>query len=599
MSQTVAQLPEKMQQAVELHQAGQFAQAQRVYEEILSLEPRHSDAINLLGAIAIQTGDLQRAVELYENAIEIDSNNPVAYCNSGWALWELKQFDAALARYDQAIAINPHVAEAHFNRGNVLYDLKQWDAALASYRQAIALDADHAEAHLRCGNVLRDLKQWDAALASYDQAICIVDDYEEAYFNRGNVLHELKQWDAALASFDQAIALKADFAEAYSNRGGVLWNLKRLDAALASFDQAIALKADFTDAYSNRGLVLLELKQWDAALASFDQAIVLKADYAEAYFNRSLTYLLRGDFEQGWRDYEWRPKRQGDALIRAGARLEVPPWRGEEVIAGKTILLYWEQGLGDTLQFCRYVKCVSDLGARVILEVQEPLKSLLAGLEGLSPNIASGRALTNLDFQCPLLSLPLAFQTRLDTIPAFARYLTADAAKVAQWQVRLGQKRGLRVGLIWSGGTLHKNDHNRSIALQQLIRHLPGECQYVSLQKEVRESDWPALQSNPRILHFADDLADFSDTAALCDCMDVVISVDTAVAHLSGALGKNTWILLPVVPDWRWLLDRTDSPWYPTVRLYRQERAGDWDEVLQGVTASLRQLQSTRLFSDS
>jgi ADP-heptose:LPS heptosyltransferase len=223
----------------------------------------------------------------------------------------------------------------------------------------------------------------------------------------------------------------------------------------------------------------------------------------------------------------------------------------------------------------------------VILEVQSSLENLLSSLEGVSQIVVRGSPLPDFDYQCPLLSLPLAFKTRLDSIPSFNRYLGTDAAKIALWQARLGEKTRARVGLVWSGTARHDNDHKRSIRLADLIQHLPGDLQYVSLQKEVREHDRAAFQSIPRLLDFSDDLNDFSDTAALCECMDVVISVDTSVAHLSGALGKNTWILLPFVPDWRWLLDRDDSPWYPSVKLYRQRSRGEWSDVLKRVSADL------------
>jgi ADP-heptose:LPS heptosyltransferase len=231
----------------------------------------------------------------------------------------------------------------------------------------------------------------------------------------------------------------------------------------------------------------------------------------------------------------------------------------------------------------------ASLGARVILEVQRPLVSLLAALEGASQWVATGDALPAFDHQCPLLSLPLAFKTTLDSIPSSTRYLSSDATKVAQWRARLGEQSKPRVGLVWSGRATHKGDRDRSIALADLIRHLPADFHYVSLQKDVRELDQQALRSNPAILTFQEDLNDFSDTAALCECMDVVISVDTSVAHLSGALGKRTWILLPFTPDWRWLMDRVDSPWYPTAKLYRQHRRGDWNGVLEQLKADLVQ----------
>jgi tetratricopeptide (TPR) repeat protein len=522
MNPMTTTLPEKFQQSLELHRAGQLAQAQVGYEEILAIQPAHADAVNLLGAIAIQMGNPQRAVELFGRAIEIDPNNVAAYCNSGLALRELRQLDAALARFEQAIALKADSSEAYSNRGLVLCELKQWDAALASYRQAIAIEPDYAEAHLACARVLQELKQWDAALASCDRAIAIVPDYEEAYLGRAVVLSQRRQMDAALASYDRAIALKPD--------------------------------------------------------------------YATAHHGRAHTCLLLGDFDKGWIGYEWRWK-DSDCISTGEKRdFAQPLWLGKESIARKTILLCSEQGLGDTLQFCRYARLVSDLGARVILEVHEPLRSLLAGLEGVARLVTKGDALPDFDYWCPQLSLPLAFKTRLCTIPSSAKYLASDATKVARWQRRLGEKTQPRIGLVWSGNPRHRNDQNRSILLAELIRYLPGGLQYVSLQKDVHECDRQILQSSATMLQFSDELHDFSDTAALCDCMDVVISVDTSVAHLSGALGKNTWILLPFVPDWRWLLDRDDSPWYPTAKLYRQDKFGDWTGVFEQVRASLMQL---------
>jgi hypothetical protein len=302
-----------------------------------------------------------------------------------------------------------------------------------------------------------------------------------------------------------------------------------------------------------------------------------------------MVLLLQGDLDNGWIDYEWRLKRDG-GLLKDGRGFAQPHWRGQEPLAGERILLYAEQGLGDTLQFCRYVKGVAQLGASVILEVQKPLRNLLVGLEGAAQVIGRGQALPDFDYQCQLLSLPLAFKTGLDTIPATVRYLRSEPAKVAQWQARLGQRSHPCVGLVWSGSLIHKADQKRSIALAQLIGRLPVGPQYVSLQKEVREHDLLTLRSNPAILHFGDELQDFTDTAALCECMDLVISVDTSVAHLSGALGKQTWIMLPWVPDWRWLLEREDSPWYPTVKLYRQDKLGDWNGVFERINRDLTQM---------
>ncbi len=526
-----AQTAAKFREALALHQRGQLAQAQGIYNEILTIHPKHFDALHLSGVIAAQTNDPKKAVELITKAIEI----------------------------------NPYSAAAYTNRGSALTQLKRLEAALASYNQAIAVDAACAEAHL----------------------------------NRGIVLKELGRFDAAIASCDRAISAKAAYAEAHFIRGNVLNDLKQLDSALASYNRALAIKADYAEAYFSRGIVLSALKQLGAALASFDQAVALRPRYADAYFNKSLASLLAADFETGWKDYEWRWKLEHRDAVIEKRNFSQPLWIGKDSIAGKTILLHAEQGLGDTLQFCRYAKPVANLGATVILEVQEPLVSLLAGLDGVSQVVAKGSALPDFDYQCPLLSLPLAFKTKLNSIPGSNKYLNSNPIKVAEWQVKLGEASRPRIGIAWSGRPTHTNDHNRSIRLADFVPHLPAGFQYVSLQKDVREVDIPAVQSCPNLLHFAGDQMDFSDSAALCDCMDLIISVDTSVAHLSGALGRKTWVLLPFRPDWRWLLNRDDSPWYESVKLFRQERIGSWIDVFEQVGAELGQIFSTKNTCDT
>ena len=262
-------------------------------------------------------------------------------------------------------------------------------------------------------------------------------------------------------------------------------------------------------------------------------------------------------------------------------------WLGAQSLAGAVILLHGEQGYGDTLQFCRYAKLVADLGARVILEVPRPLTGVLADLQGVSQVIARGEPLPQVDFHCPLMSLPLAFKTKLDGIPAPGKYLRGDPARIAHWEERLGRRSVPRVGLTWSGNPLQPNDRNRSFQLADILPHLPVGFRYVSLQREIRDADQMVLRENPHIADHGADLHDFSETAALCECLDVVVSVCTSVAHLSGALGRKTWIPLSFAADWRWLLDRDDSPWYPSVTLFRQERPGDWPAVFERLEREL------------
>jgi hypothetical protein len=358
-------------------------------------------------------------------------------------------------------------------------------------------------------------------------------------------------------------------------------------AALSSYDQAIAYEATDAMAHYNRALSLQQCSRWDEAIASYDQAIAINPEFSDAQYNRSLTSLFLGDFESGWRGFERRWENAQRLSIGDRRNFQQPLWLGEESIAGKRLLLYSEGGLGDTLQFCRYAALSTARGATVLLEVQAPLLDLLADLEGVSQLIAAGSPLPPFDYQCPLMSLPLAFKTTPDTIPAPTKYLHSDPAKVAQWRTRLGERTRPRIGLVWSGNPKNTIDQRRSIRLADWIAHLPPEFEYYCLQKGVREADQEALDSSPLIFSFDDDSLDFASTAALCECMDVVISVDTSIAHLSGALGQRTWVLLSFTPDWRWMLDRNDSPWYPTVKLYRQKAVGDWNEVFTRVAADL------------
>ena len=460
------------------------------------------------------------------------------------------------------------------------------DEALASYDKALALRPDYPEALNNRGVTLFWLNRLDEALASYDKAIALKADDAEALNNRGVVLMELNRLDEALASYDRAIALKPDYADALDNRGSVLRKLNRLDEALASHDAAIALQPECADAFYNRGNALKELNRPDEALASYDRAIALAPDHAEAHWNESLLRLLTGDFERGWPKYEWRWKSK--ALALRNRNFSQPLWLGADPIHGKTILLHGEQGLGDTIQFCRYAPLVAARGARVIMEVDESLRDLVSGLAGVSRCVSKGDTLPEFDLHCPLLSLPLAFGTRLETIPSTTPYLLAPAPAVASWAARLAGKARPRIGMVWSGAPRHREDRNRSIALRTLLPLLDVAATFVSLQRDVRADDAQLLQERSDILHFGGDLRTFSDTAALISHLDLVVTVDTSVAHLAGALGRPVWILLPFIPDWRWLLDRSDSPWYPTARLFRQAASREWQGVVKHIHAELR-----------
>ena len=358
----------------------------------------------------------------------------------------------------------------------------------------------------------------------------------------------------------------------------------RLDEALISYDRIIAAKPDFADAYSNRGAAFAALNRSNEALADFNRAIAIDCDHVEAHIGRAITWLLLGDYARGWPEFEWRWNTpQGRAMQRYKG-ISQPAWLGAEDIAGKTILLYSEKGLGDTLQFCRFAKIVNDLGATVLLQVQEPLVELL-DLEGVAQVFANTRQPPPFDVHCPLLSLPMALKIELAAIPA-GKYLRAPLANVKRWRARLGEPSKPRVGLVWRGDPDNPIDPRRSLSLAQLLSYLPGRYRYMSLQKELNESERGVVAAHS--LDFSQSLEmNFVETAALCECLDLVISVDTSIAHLSAAMGQKTWILLPLNADCRWLLDRSDSPWYPSATLYRQACSDDWGAVLTQVAADL------------
>ena len=455
--------------------------------------------------------------------------------------------------------------------------------AAANVPASTQFDVVYAEA-LRAATA----KDFERALPLFDRAIGLDPARAEPYYKRANALRDIGRLDAALASYDQSIERKPDYAFAYCNRGVVLHSLGSLDAALSSLDAAIRLEANDAFAHYNRALVLQDGHRWEEAVASYDRAIAINPGFSDAQYNRSLTLLFQGDFERGWAGFEWRWQNAQRLAIGAPRNFQQPLWLGEESIAGKRLLLYPEGGFGDTLQFCRYAASAAARGATVILEVQPPLVSLLTSLEGVSELVAKGSPLPSFDYQCPLMSLPLAFGTTSDTIPGTAKYLHSDKTLVTKWRARLGERTCPRVGLVWSGNPNNPIDTRRSSRLADWVPHLPPGFHYFCLQKDIRPVDRVVLDSSESIFSYDEELRDFADTAALCECMDIVISTDTAPAHLSGALGQRTWVLLSFIPDWRWLLDRDDCPWYPSMKLYRQKAGGEWHELFTRVFAHLQ-----------
>ena len=580
-------LPQAIQQALEFHRQGQLPQAEKLYSDVLAVRPDYFEALHMLGMVKLDRGDLAGALRMMSAALQARPKSPDVLLNYGIVLNALGRYEEALATFDQVLSIKKRSVEAYNNRGTVLEKLNRDEEALESFQRALAIKPS-ADALYNQGSVLRKLGRHADALKSFERALAIRPDYAKAHNNRGTALESLDRTEEALASYGRALAIAPDFVEALNNRGNALQKLDRHDDALASYEQALAINPEHAEVLYNRGNALASLGRHKEALASTARAIAVSPNYINAHWNEALLRLRLGDYAGGLKKYEWRWKR-GEGLKKK-RNFTQRPWLGEAAAAGKTILLHAEQGFGDTIQFVRYATLLAKHGAHVILEVQPPLKSLLSQFGDGIRVIGSGEAIPNFDLHCPLLSLALAFRTELATIPADVPYLTAPIDRIEAWKDRLPPRQALRVGIAWSGNSTHADDRNRSIALARLMPLFDApDIQFVSLQKEWSDGDAQLLAGDARMADLRAHLNDFSDTAAAIAQLDLVISVDTSVAHLAGALGKPVWVLLPFCPDWRWLLDRVDSPWYPTARLFRQPRIGDWDSVIVDIRNALTQ----------
>jgi Flp pilus assembly protein TadD len=498
----------------------------------------------------------------------------------------------------QALRLDPQKAEAYNNLGLVLVNQGRIEEAVANYRQSLHLNPGNPLAYNNLGNVLRDLGQLDEALACYRQALSLNPYYAEAYNNEGIAYAKLGKFEEASERFQQALRLRPNYAKAHSNLGNALKNLGRLENSLACYREALRLEPDYAEAHNNLGAAVVSVGQLKEALANYDQAVRLNPEYAEVHRNRALLWLLMGDFDQGWPEYEWRWHCQ--EVTRPSFRQ--PLWDGRP-LEGRTILLHAEQGLGDTLQFIRYAPLVQQRGGRVLVQCQPPLQSLLGSCPGIDQLVAQDAALPDFEVHAALLSLPGIFRTDLATIPAQVPYLSADSQLVEHWRRELeslpphGKEnapcRSLKVGIAWQGSLHHPGDRQRSIPLRSFapLAEVPG-VQLFSLQVGPGAEQLRDLGNLFSVTDLGGrfDAASFQDAAAVTTVLDLVISVDSALVHLAGALGVPMWVLLPYAPDWRWLLQREDSPWYPTLRLFRQKEPGAWDNVFDRVAGALKEL---------
>ena len=620
-----APLRQAFSSALRQHQAGNLQQAEQGYREVLAAEPGHTDSLHLLGVIALQNGRHDLALDLIGQALAVAPQHAVYHLNLGNALLPLGRAEEAAACYRQAITLDPasvgaHIAlgrtqrrlgrpeqaadcfrdalrlapddpRAHLGLGDALLDQQRTDEAERCYRAAITLAPDDAEAHNNLGSVLYRQRRFDDAITHLRQALTINPDHEEALFNLGSVLAERRDFQTAVTCLRRALALNPNRADTHNNLGGIHLLEDRAAESIPCFQAALLQRPGFAEAFSNLGVAHARLQRFQDAATAFRTALQLKPDYAEARNNLAMALLASGDMAAGWPLYESR----WDVEPGLGTcpRLTQPQWMGEQG-EGRTLLIYAEQGFGDTLQFCRYAPLVRQRGWRVVLAAPQPLIRLLSGLQGVDVLANLDDRMPPFDRHCAMLSLPLAMATTVETIPASIPYLHADMAQAAAWRTRLApaDHEGLRIGLAWQGApqtgvaVTAAMDHRRSLAPERLAPMLAvAGLQFFSLQK-----DGPRMPAGLPLHDHMDEMRDFADTAALVANMDLVISVDSAVAHLACALGRPVWLLDRFGHCWRWLNGRRDSPWYPTMRIYRQPATGDWDSVIAEVTGDLHRL---------
>ena len=573
-----------------------YDDALSAYEKALQLKPDLEAAYVGRGNVYLQTKRLAEALAQYEKALSLRPNAAIPRFSRGNVLYRMKRYDEALADYDAALSLDTGLADAWLGAANVHYQAGHFEDAASRYDKALSLKPELADAWLGRGNVFNEVGRYGEALADYDRALTIKPELAAAWLNRGNVFYELKRYDEANLAYDKALEHDPDLASAWLGRGNIFSDLQHYDDALVAYDKALSLEPDLAAAYNSRGFLFQLMMKVDAAIADHDRAVALRPHDAHAHFNRSLALLLVGDFEEGWKEHEWRWKtKQQRPTVR---HFPQPLWLGEELLVGKTILLYGEQGLGDSIQFCRYAKLVAELGARVILEVQKPLVQLFSTLAGVTELIEMGNPLPAFDYQCPLMSLPLAFRTTPTTIPNEVPYIYCEQRKSEHWKRKLGDWRKPRVGLVWAGGFRPTQPHvwrvseRKNVPFAKLANLRDANVEFYSLQKgahaqaeltELTNKKW----EGPRIVDFTNELDDFADTAALMDNLDLIVTVDTSTSHLAGALGKPVWILNRFDSDWRYPPGRCDTPWYPTAKIFRQTRPNDWDDVIWRVRQHL------------
>jgi tetratricopeptide (TPR) repeat protein len=605
------------------HRAGRLADAEQCYRRLLIAQPDNADGLHLLGLLALAARRFDAAIELISRAIVLIPGNVAFHYNLGIVLRDAGRLEDSAARYREAVRLDPSHVEAWANLSVVLTELKRPSEAVAACDRALSIAPDHASAWYNRGNADRDLGRLEEALADYDRALRVRSDMAEAHSNRGITLGDLGRWPEAVVSYEHALALRPDdagfhynlgialravgeperaiehydrclaldslHAQALANRANALGDVGRVAAALADLDNALTQRPNDPEILYNRGVMLETAHRFEDALVEYRRALSLRPRFPECAHNLGLALAVLGRLKEAWPLLESRfhvrgfPGRPRD--------FPQPRWIGD-ALNGRTLLIHAEQGFGDTIQFSRYAAAIGAAigpGGRVIMEVPRALRRLMTGLPGVDLLLEENEKLPSFDVHCPMMSLALAFDTGIDTIPPPSVLRGFGTPPV------LPSGPGPRIGIAWSGNPAHGNDRKRSMPLRAMLPLLSSAGMICSLQTFMSDADREVLRATPEIVDLGCGFQDFADTAAAIMALDLVISVDTSVAHLAATLGRPTWILLPFRPEWRWGLEREDSAWYPSARLFRQREAGDWDGVIARVGAALRAWHSATI----
>lgn len=599
-----------------LKSQNKLLEAREILESVLDQEDSKADVHYMLGSIYSAEGQNDLAATNFDAALKCNSQLRPAYFEYCGLLCRQDKFDLANEIVTLGLIHFPADVELLIQKGNICVVTKKFQSACECFEKVVNADPDNISAYLALCAALHVLGNHPLALKWLNVLLEHHPDNALALHEQGRVLNILRRPAEAIASLNRSLEINPENVDAIIERGSAFVTLGYLAEGIDAFLQAIEKNPKSIPAFLNAGtatyriglaaralefaeraeeLIFSEMTETQRLtldsldVTQFSEGIDVQY-YGGAQYNLAMFYLSLGEFSKGWRAHEWRWNTPDFVPHKRKFRSQL--WLGgEKKIEGKSILLYAEQGFGDTLQFVRYVQLVKNLGADVLLEVAPALKHLLDGVTGADRIFSVGEALPQTDFHCPLMSLPLSFNTSLETVPTVGCQFDLESrspAKLAKWQKKLGIDNVKRVGLVWSGNIEHEGDQYRSIPLKKFVTILSKQTKFYSLQKEVRSNDRNVLRLTSAITDYTDEISDFLDTAAFIYQLDLVITVDTSVAHLAASMGKPTWILLPIAADWRWLVERTDSPWYPSVTLFRQSQHDNWDDVLETVAIRLQ-----------